>query len=428
MPKTASDANGHSPRYIAGLALAAAAILVVGFLLKPRKPQSEAPPPLSQTEMRRLARLAQRRSLDTMTEHFAAVAGGLASRVVQVGAGTGSGILWDPELVLAAGRGAPAPESTVVLTPAGHLLTAIRVVGGPQLPLVAYQLPGETQLPTADIEEADALGRAEWVLAVWHQEGDLAFAPGHHLEARLTSCDELVVEEILSTVALSPEMAGGGVFDLDGVLVAVILPCGEGHAALSLPSVSRLISMGRSLEGQLLALYGMQTVPVTEAAGRHFDVEEGALVSEVWKGHLAAEAGLRPGDVIVGLGEHPVGSPHDLQPLLLPPELGTRLVGARRGRRTVEIDLSPRSAVPAAAGKDDDHGVRLATGPVGFPIGSVSPGSRGEEAGLRTGDRIVRVDDVEPRNAAELRRVLARRRPAFVELERGRRRLGMLLQ
>jgi S1-C subfamily serine protease len=422
-----SNDKRHDPKYIAGLALASAAILAVGFLLKPRKPASEAPPPLSQSEMQRLARMAQRRALDTMNEYFSEVAGGLGSRVLQVGAGTGSGILWDSRLVLTAGHGLPAPESTVVMTPTGHLLTATRSVAGPQLPLAAYELPGETPFVNDHIEEADPLKPAEWVLAVWHREGDLAFSPAHFLEARPATCGDFAVDEMLTNLTLSSEMAGGGLFDLDGALVAVVLPCGEGHAAVSPPSVSRLIRAGRSLEGQLLALYGMRATPVTEVLQSHFGVEAGALVSEVWTGHLAAEAGLHPGDVIVGLGGHEVGSPRDLQPLLLPAELGMHLARARRGRRTVEVDLSPRAGPPAPP-EGEDHGVRLAFDPPGFPIGSVSPGSRADAAGLRTGDRIVRVDDVEPRSAAQLRRILTRRRPSFVEVERGGRRLGLLLE
>lgn len=175
----------------------------------------------------------------------------------------------------------------------------------------------------------------------------------------------------------------------------------------------------------MLALYGMRAVPLDDVAQGHLDVEGGALVSEVWRGHPAAASGLRPGDVIVGLGDQDVGSPQDLRPLLLPPELGTRLVRLRRGRRTVELDLSLPSV--EAASSAEDHGVRLETAPAGFTIGSVSAGSCGADAGLRAGDRILRVGNVEPRNATELRRALGRR-PVFVEIERGQRRLGKLLQ
>jgi S1-C subfamily serine protease len=424
---SASGDARQNPRYIAGLALAAAAILVVGFLLKPRKPQSEAQPTLSQTEMQRLARLAQRRSLDTMTDHFAAVVADLASRVVQVGAGTGSGILWESDLVVTAGGGVPAPESTVVMTPAGHLLTATRLVAGPQLPLVAYQFPGETRPPRTGMMNTDVLEPAEWVLAVWHQEGDLGFCPGHYTETRRTRCGELMVEEVRTSLDLSSEMAGGGLFDLDGALMAVILPCGGGYAALSPSSVSRLIRLGRSLEGRILAHHGMRTAPLTEAVRRHFGLQEGALVTEVWKGRPAARAGLRPGDVIVGLGEHPVATPRDLEPLLLPAELGASVLRVRRGQRTVEIDLPPGS-VSTARPEGDAHGVLLDSTAPGFVVGSVSSGSPAEEAGLRPGDRILRVDDRQPRSAAELRRLLERSRSMFVELERGGRQLGLLLE
>jgi S1-C subfamily serine protease len=66
--------------------------------------------------------------------------------------------------------------------------------------------------------------------------------------------------------------------------------------------------------------------------------------------------------------------------------------------------------------------------PAGVLVGTVSPGSQGEAAGLRPGDRIVRVDAREPRDAGELRRALGRGRPVFIELERDQRRLGVLLE
>jgi hypothetical protein len=249
VPTSESAEKRHSPKYIAGLALVAAAILVIGVWLKPREPQSpqsDAPPPVSQSETQRLARMAQRRALDTLTEHFTDVAGDLANRVVQVGAGTGSGLLWGNDLVLSAGLQTSAPESTVVLTPDGHLLTVTRSVAGPELPFAAYELPGERPPRGEHINESGRLQPAEWVLAVWHREGDLAFSPGHYLETQHATCGEHAVEKVLTSLALSSEMAGGGLFDLDGALVAVVLPCDEGHAALNPASISRWSSCASS--------------------------------------------------------------------------------------------------------------------------------------------------------------------------------------
>jgi serine protease Do len=425
VPTSTSPKRAHSAKYIASLAAAAATVLVLGFLLKPDKPQAESNPPLSPIETQRLARMAQRRALDTMTEHFSAVVSDLAGRVLQVGAGTGSGILWNTGLVVTAGRSTPSPESTVVMTPEGHLLTATRSVDGPNLPLTAYELPVQPPPGGERIEEAGAIEPGEWLLAVWHHEGDLAFSPGNFLETRSTRCGEMGVEAVLTSIALSDEMAGGGLFDLDGALVAVVLPCDEEHVALTPDSVSRLLERGHGFEAEMLASYGLRTLPVDEAARDLLGVEDGALVSEIWRGYPADESGLRPGDVIVSLGEQDVASPQDLEPLLLPPELQPRQLRVRRGRRTLEVDLSPRQAQEAV--DEETHGVQLEPPPAGFTIGAVSPGSHGDDAGLRAGDRILRIDDREPRSPAELRRALNRGRPVFVEIERDRRRLGLLL-
>jgi serine protease Do len=427
VPTSTSPKKAHSPKYIASLAAAAAVVLTAGFLLKPGEPQAESTPPLSPIETQRLLRLAQRQALDTMTQYFADVVQGLQGRVLQVGAGTGSGILWDAGLVVTAGRRVPTPESTVVMTPEGHLLTVTRSVGGPQLPVAAYDLPGRRPPGGHRLQVAQTLQPAEWVLAVWRHESDLAFSPGYYMETSPARCGEMETEAVLTSLALSSEMAGGGLFDLDGSLAAVVLPCGEGYAALTPHSVSRLLDRGHGLEAELLARYGMRAVSLDEVAMSLLGVEGGALVSEVWMGHLADDSGLRPGDVIVGLGEQVVTSPEDLEPLALPQELGTRRLKVQRDRRVVDVDLSPRPGSPGSEA-GGARGVELEAPNPGFTIGSITPGSSGDKAGLRPGDRIVRIDEQEPRTPGDLRRALDRGRPAFIEIERDQRRLGMLLR
>jgi serine protease Do len=426
VPTSKSPRKPHSTKYITSLAVSAALVLAVGFLLRPAKPQAESTPPLSPLETQRLARMAQRRALDTMTQHFSDVVQGLEGRVLQVGAGTGSGILWDTGLVVTAGQSVPNPQSTVVMTPEGHLLTATLSVGGPQLPVAAYELPVRRPPEGDRFLDVESLQPAEWVLAVWHHEGALAFSPGYYAETVSERCGEAEVEAVQASIALTGEMAGGGLFDLDGGLVAVILPCGEGYAAVTPASVAGLLERGHGLEAELLAQYGLRTVALDEVATSHLGVEGGALVSEIWKGHRADESGLRPGDVIEFIGEHAVSSPGDLEPLALPPELGSRQLKVRRGRRLVDVDLSEASPSPSE-GDVEAHGVALEPVTRGFAIGSITPGSGADEAGLQAGDRIVRIDNVEPRSPADLRRALERDRPVLLEIDRGQRRLGMLV-
>jgi serine protease Do len=423
--ETPAPETRHSPKYIAVLALAAAAILVVGSLLRPAKPSSEVASSLSPTEMQRLQRLAQRQTLETMAEHFSLVAGDVAPRVVQLGAAGDSGVVWSADLVVTSAR-PRVPESSEVTTPAGQSLPASRDVAGPELPLAAYRVRGLPEPPARAAAISPRPG--DWVLAVWRRNGDHAFVPGHYLESEMTTCGEDVVEEVSSSLSLSAEMAGGGLFDLDGSLLAVILRCGEGYAAVTLDSVSRLLADGRTLAGRLLARQGLRVAALDDESRRHLRVESGVLVSEVWTGYPAAAAGLRPGDVIQGLDGGPVGSPEDLRPLVSPATEPSWTLRVRRGRRTVEVGLGSASATPAGPEEREESGVRLLAPSRGYPIGSVLPGSPGDEAGIRPGDRVVGIDRVPPRSAADVRRALAGPDPVFLELERGQRRLGVLLE
>ena len=143
-------------------------------------------------------------------------------------------------------------------------------------------------------------------------------------------------------------MAGAGLFDLDEALVAVVLPCDGRYAALSPESVTLGLAQGRSLEGRLRALYGLRVVPLDDAVRTHLGAESGVLVSEVWTGFAGDLAGLRPGDVIVGLDGTRVASPEDLQPLLSPTEQAEAVLGVWRARQRREIRLVARALRGAA--------------------------------------------------------------------------------
>ena len=75
--------NRSKRRYIATLAFVAAAILLVGYWLRSNQPtndeQVQAP---SQTELSRLTRITQRRSLDDITDYFRTVADEVQTSVV----------------------------------------------------------------------------------------------------------------------------------------------------------------------------------------------------------------------------------------------------------------------------------------------------------------------------------------------------------
>jgi len=403
----------------------AVAILVVGSLLKPRKPAADTVAPLSQTETQRLLRLAQRQSLDTMTEHFAAVAAETAARVVPVDGGMASGTAWSPDLVVVPAVAGPAPETVDVTTPSGDRLIATHFVSGPQMPLAAYRAIGLPETLVRTGSEPD-LESGEWVLAVWRRELEHAFAPGHYIEAALARCGEEVVEELHTSIALSSEMSGGVFVDLDGNLVAVVLPCADRLAALSPRSVARFVAEGRSPEARLLSLYGLRVAPLDEAIGEDLGLGAGVMVAEVWDAYPAGRAGLRPGDMLRALDGQPVAAPVDLQPLLTATLEEAHEIEVQRGRRRVTLEIS-RDGAPGA-GAEDAPDVVIDSPAAGFRVAGVAPGTRADVAGIRAGDRVVGIGATAPRSAADVRRTLEGDAAALVEIRREGRRVALLLR
>jgi len=419
-----------SPRYRAVLVVAALAILVIGSALRPRKPAPETATPPSQTEVRRLRSLAERQSLETMSRHFAGIAADVSSRLVRIGFESSTGVAWDADFVVAPGQSEPAAASTTLVPESGEPLAGTRVVGGPGLPLSAYRVAGRLEPAVRRESGASDLVPGQWLVAVWRGNAGSAFAPGHFVETRPTQCGELSAREVATSLGLSEPMAGAGLFDLDEVLVAVVLPCNGHYAALSLESVTLGLVRGRSPEGQLRALYGVRLVPLDEGSRRHLAAESGLLVSDVWEGYPADLGGLRPGDVILGVAGRSVASPEDLQPLLGSGESSGVELTVWRAREKRVIRLSPGPhGVPPSGEADGRPGLGLAPPDERFRIGQVAPGSPAADAGIREGDELVRVNGAAPRTPAEAERVLARRgRPVFVEVRSGPRRFGALLE
>lgn len=111
-------------------------------------------------------------------------------------------------------------------------------------------------------------------------------------------------------------MLGGGVFNLDGNLAAVIVSCQDRPAALAVEQVETLLKQRDAPEARLFQRYGMKTGSLEEWSRRRFAAREGLLVTEVWDRYPPAAGGLRPGDIILAVEEDPVRSQEELESLL----------------------------------------------------------------------------------------------------------------
>jgi hypothetical protein len=381
---------------LAYLAVAACAVLLVGLYVRGGLKRADTPPaaapPSEASALQQLSQEGLLRRTSSFVDERAAVA---ARFVVYVPRLRASGVRWRADTVLSL-------DSTRV----------IRVVRA---------APGDSGAPP--VRTLSDSVRNDWVLVVARSErGTLLSAAGALGGRTRTRCGVQVTDELLVTVPLHEQLAGAGLFGLDGSLIGMVVRCGERLAAIPVRGITALLA-GDSSTLRTDA-FGLSTSGIDAAARAYFGTDSGALVTAVRRGRPAHAAGLRPGDVVLSIDGQPISSPDEVTRALATRPDSPHVVVRLRGRSRSDVRLEPRTAAAAvrgAASGDSNLGIEL-TPPAqtGVIVSSVLPGSVGRAAGLRAGDRITRIgpSDVSSRSTAERLLRSASNRPTFILFER----------
>lgn len=238
-------AGRRSPAYVAVIALAAALILVAGWLLRPRDIPESPPPVPSESELQELARRAQRRSLESTAAYFGDLAAAVGPSLGYIPALGMSAVVWDDSRVVT-GTIAAAPRPDLILRTAADS-RRVDAESSRRLPLsvVEVSLP----LPARPAPRAAALpGPGDWVVAVWQTDEAPAFAAGNFGQIAGTACGSVPANELTASIPLMPSMIGGALFNMDRELLAVILPCADRIAAVALPGIDDMLARLAAVE------------------------------------------------------------------------------------------------------------------------------------------------------------------------------------
>ncbi len=417
----------RNSRYVGILALAATLILIAGWLARPRElPQSPAPIP-SQTELEQLARRTERRSLDSMAKYFGAVARDVETSIARVRIAQATGIVWDDARIITA----PIPARPTRVDDGAATVYDVDgqpAIGSPNLPFAAVGFDRKVELTPA--QRATSVPQSgEWLLAVWRTDSSPAFAPGSFRQTTSSTCGVTPIEEIVSSLAFGEPMIGGGVFNIDGQLVGMVLPCGDRIAAIGIASIQRLLDGADTIEQRIRGRLGLGLAPLSADEQDYFKTTEGLLVREVWTGYPGDIAGVRPGDVVIAFNGADVRTMADMggtQPEGNAPLAMTVVRGSKRLTITLEGPaVGARSGVESAG-----TGLIVESSRQSYRIASVESESAAARAGVQAGDRLIRIDQTEPRSLEEVNRLMrpGKRTPTWLEIERRGHRFGMLLR
>ena len=330
-------------KYVALLALAAGLILVFGTWARPETRRDDAPPFSSPAELMRLQRMTQRRNVQEMAAFFSEVAANASRHLAWVVDTHSTAVIWDVDgtLVTAAGR-EEFPAVTLVQTAEQFEAEARRAVASPLFPIVSLRVGAGNAFQPVQSVGPEVLLAGDWLVAVARQgDGSYTFAPGIYGGSSLLVCGEFSFREMTYNASLSETMLGGGLFDLDGHLLGVVILCEDRLAVMASADIPAALEEAAEFGSQLTARYGFRVGPpaIREESERP---DQGVEVTEVWVGKAADRAGIRPGDRLTALDGAEVEAVGDLLPLVLPVARETVELQGRRGSRVVDFILSAR--------------------------------------------------------------------------------------
>jgi S1-C subfamily serine protease len=271
-------------------------------------------------------------------------------------AGTGSGVAISPDgLMLSAAHVVAGSDGRgTAAFPDGRAFS-VEVIGADPLSDLAVLRADARDLVPATLGDAEALRVGQLVVAIGSPNGlhgsvtaGVVSALGRSLPTRSRSATRLVENVIQTDAALNPGNSGGALGDglartvgINTAVAGVGLGLAVPINATTTRIVSELIGNGRVRRAYVGVVGGSRSLPPRLAAelGR----DRGIEIVEVVSGSPAADAGLRPEDLIVEVDGEPVADVGDLQRLMTGERIGQELaLRIERGGQRVEAGLVPR--------------------------------------------------------------------------------------
>ena len=307
----------------------------------------------------------------------------------------------------------------------GRTLDAELIGGDPETDVAVIQVPAEslTAIPVAD---SDQLRVGDFVVAIGNP-----FGLGQTVTSGIVSAlgrtglgIEGYEDFIQTDASINPGNSGGALVNLRGELIGIntaILSKSGGNVGIgfAIPTnmarqvLDQLVKHGRVERGRL----GVAAQDLTPDLAAAFGISErgGAVVAQVGADTPASRAGLKVGDVIVGVNGRAIRDAAGVRNAVGLVRVGSEVVieVLRDGRRLslqARVESGERAALEGERVDRRLAGalfavVELKGGAAAVAVAKVTPGTPAARAGLRRGDRIATlnrrpVDSIESLTAA----------------------------
>ena len=350
---------------------------------------------------------------------------------IQRGLGSGFIVSSDGVILTNAHVVADATEITVKLTDRREF--DAKVLGVDKRTDIAVLKIDARNLPAVKIGHASDLKVGEWVAAIGSPFGFENTITSGIVSAKARALpDENYVPFIQTDVAVNPGNSGGPLFNMDGEVVGVnsqIFSRTGGFMGLSfaipidvaIQVKDDLVNNGKVTRGRI----GVQIQDVNQALANSFGLPkpQGALISGVEPGSPAEKAGLKSGDVVLGVNGKEINQLSELTGAIAATKPGNnaRLQVWREGKsRDVDVKVAElmEQKVAMNNGTDSQTSAKL-----GLTVRELAPDERAQlktegglvvqnasgaaaRAGIQPGDVILAFNDTPLKSVEQLKNLL----------------------
>ncbi len=316
-----------------------------------------------------------------------------------------------------------------------------KVIGtDPQTDVAVVKIDAN-DLPVATLGNSSDVKVGEWVIAVGNPFELMHTVTAGIISAKGRSTVGLAdySDFIQTDASINPGNSGGALADLDGNVIGI-------NTAIYSPSGGNVgigfaipINMAKEVMNQLIkhgkvtrGFLGIDIQDVNESVAKamKLNTAEGALVGDVNKDSPAEKAGIKVGDVITAVNGQKVESSDELRNTIAGIEPGTtvKITLNRKGdEKTVEVTLGERPSdeqlVQGENGGEQEStskklGITLENlnaamarqlgiqSTDGVVVTDVDQGSPADDAGVKKGDVVEQVNQVNVKNVSEFRNAL----------------------
>jgi serine protease Do len=376
----------------------------------------------------------RRREVDPFFDPFGFFGGGERAYTSQA---LGSGFVWSSDGIIVTNNHVVEGASRITVNLNGGRQMPAKLIGvDPDSDLAVLRVDAKGLSP-APIGTSSDLMIGETVVAVGNPfglSGTVTTGVVSALGRSVPSQEQgrTFTDFIQTDASINPGNSGGPLLNIDGRVIGINVAIysqaqGIGFAIpvdRAKKVIQDLLQYGAVHSGWIGAVTA--TVTPEEAKRLRSNADRGALISRVFAGSPAEQSGLRAGDVIVSVGDHPIDSRESFSTAtatLAPGQTVTLTVSRGGSNRTVQIRAADPPANLGLRILEDIAGLRVADQNRAVVIDEVVSGSRAEKIGLQPGDYIVGVNGAEVGSTKALNTELMRsadRSSIVLTVQRGR--------